>query len=78
MGSPLLGLTTTANVSLLTVQPWLLPAIAAYGFITVSTPVFILIRAKTKWEEHTMLLTDGFWAWADTDIFVQSIVVNWK
>ena len=71
------GYTTTASVSLLTVQPWLLPAIAGYGILTVATPVVILLRAKSKWEEATIKLGDGFWAWADTDIFVEAIL-HWK
>jgi hypothetical protein len=72
-----LGMTTTTSVSLLSVQPWLLPAIAGYGLVTVATPVFILLRAKSKWEETTIRLGDAFWAWADTDIFVQAIV-HWR
>jgi hypothetical protein len=72
-----LGFTTTSTMSLLSVQPWILPAIAGYGLITVATPVVILLRAKSKWEETTIRLGDGFWAWADSDIFVQAIL-NWK
>jgi uncharacterized membrane protein len=35
--------------------------------------MIILKKAKEEWQETTATLTDGFWAWADTDIFVEAI-----
>ena len=72
-----LGLTTTststATVGFLSLHPWLVPLLAGYGIVAVGTPVVLLMKAKKRWEEVTQTLTDGFWEWADSDIYVEAI-----
>ena len=67
------GMTSTTTVSLLSAQPWLIPALAGYGIITIGTPIVVLKRAQEQWAAITSKLTDGFWAWADTDVYVEAI-----
>ena len=67
------GVTTTTTVSLVSVQPWLVPVLAGYGIFVVAMPVLILQKAKGEWQKATTRLTDGFWGWADADIFVEAI-----
>jgi hypothetical protein len=54
-----LGFTTKA--SLLSTQPYLLPAIAGYGLVTVGGPVWILARCKKAWTQTTDQLNNDFW-----------------
>lgn len=67
------GMTTTTTVGLLSLQPWLIPVLAGYGVIAVGTPLFIMSKARAKWAETTKVLTDGFWGWADNDVFVDAV-----
>lgn len=67
------GFTTTTTVPLLSVSPWLVPLLAGYGIIMVGTPMVVLKKAQSKWEETTIKLNDAFWQEADTDIFVEAI-----
>eukprot|EP00557_Chaetoceros_sp_GSL56_P001956 CAMPEP_0176493518 /NCGR_PEP_ID=MMETSP0200_2-20121128/9590_1 /TAXON_ID=947934 /ORGANISM="Chaetoceros sp., Strain GSL56" /LENGTH=357 /DNA_ID=CAMNT_0017891183 /DNA_START=20 /DNA_END=1090 /DNA_ORIENTATION=- len=64
------GMTTTTTVSLLSVQPWLIPVLAGYGLIAVGTPMVLAAKAKEKWEDATIRLNDGFWSSADSDVYV--------
>ena len=65
--------TSTATVGFLSLHPWLVPLLAGYGIVAVGTPVVLLMKAKKRWEEVTQTLTDGFWEWADSDIYVEAI-----
>jgi hypothetical protein len=69
----------TTHVSLAATQPYLLPAIAAYGVVTVGTPFLWLLHAKQKWKNLTMQLNDAFWESAvdHPDIFVDNIT-HWS
>lgn len=67
------GATTTSTIPLLSACPWLIPALAGYGLAAVGTPYLVLVKARGRWEESTKLLNDGFWAWADTDVYVDAI-----
>lgn len=67
------GMTTTTTVGLLSLQPWLIPVLAGYGLVAVGTPLFIMSKARAKWEKTTMALTDGFWGWADNDVYVDAV-----
>jgi hypothetical protein len=67
------GMTTTTTVSLLSVQPWLIPVLAGYGLIAVGTPIVLAAKAKEKWEHATIRLNDGFWSCADSDVYVEAI-----
>lgn len=51
----------TQSVPLLTLHPALVPAIAAYGVITVGLPLASLWRCKVRWKQITDLLNTGFW-----------------
>ena len=51
----------TTQVSLAATQPYLLPAIAAYGIVTVGVPTLWLWHAKQKWKQWTMELNEAFW-----------------
>lgn len=57
----MLGFTTTTKVSLLAVQPLLLPAIIGYGILSVGGPIWMLQRAKNAWNETTQKLNEEFW-----------------
>jgi hypothetical protein len=69
----------TTHVSLAATQPYLLPAIAAYGVVTVGTPFLWLLHAKQKWKNLTIQLNDHFWESAvdHPDIFVDNIT-HWS
>lgn len=68
-----LGYTTQA--SLLSTQPYLLPAIAAYGIITVGAPALWLAHTKQRAKQITIQLNTAFWEQAmdHPDIFVECI-----
>ena len=51
----------------------LLPVLAVGGLAMVTAPWIILKRCKEKWEEATSQLNDGFWAWAEPEVFVAAI-----
>jgi len=68
-----LGFTTTSTVSLLSVQPWLIPLLAGYGILTVGTPLILFQKAKERWEKATLDLNDSFWSSVDSDVFVEAI-----
>jgi hypothetical protein len=67
------GMTTTTTVSLLSVQPWLIPVLAGYGLIAVGTPIILAIKAKERWEAATTKLNDAFWGNAESDVYVEAI-----
>ena len=68
-----LGFTTTSTVSLLSVQPWLVPLLAGYGLLTVGTPLVLFLKARERWEEATTDLNDRFWGSVDSDVYVEAI-----
>jgi hypothetical protein len=51
----------TTKVSLLSVQPMLIPALAGYGIVTVGAPAIIWIKARKQWEATSKKLSDAFW-----------------
>jgi len=65
--------TTTSTVGFLSLHPWVIPAIAGYGVVAVGAPIVLLQQAKKRWAEITQTLTDGFWEWADKDVYVEAI-----
>ena len=65
--------TTTTTVGFLSLHPWLIPVLAGYGIVAVGTPMVLLHQARKRWEEITQKLTDGFWDWADSDVYVEAI-----
>ena len=69
------GATTTTTVGLVTAQPWLVPVVTAYGLISIGTPLWVMKKARNRWEDITNSLNDEFWMnWADVDVFVQAIL----
>jgi predicted nucleotidyltransferase len=68
-----LGFSTTTQVGLLAAQPWLIPVLAGYGIIAIGTPIIILKKCKERWRDATQKLTEGFWEWADSDVYVEAI-----
>jgi hypothetical protein len=50
----------TSTVPLMTAQPLILPAIAAYGVLTIGGPAVCLAVAKKKWSSTTKALNDTF------------------
>ena len=63
----------TTKVSLFTAQPFLVPALASYGLISVGGPLWIFKKYKACWNSTTFKLNDLFWSTADNDVFVQCI-----
>jgi hypothetical protein len=65
----------TSQASLAVTQPHLLPAIAAYGAVTVGLPLLFLQKAKQKWKDVTVQLNTAFWDWAQSsEDFVESLL----
>jgi hypothetical protein len=66
-----LGMTTTATtavqVPLLASQPWVIPALAAYGAMTLSVPIFMVEKAKQEWSDITTLLNKKFRLYCDLE-----------
>ena len=54
-----MGYTTTTP--LLTAQPWLGPALVAYGVVTVGGPALWLAWARRHWRHWTTTLNEAFW-----------------
>jgi hypothetical protein len=65
--------TTTSQVGLLSVNPWLIPVLAGSGIAAVGTPYLILHQAQSKWEKATSELNDIFWQCATPDVYVDAI-----
>lgn len=65
----------TTKVSLLATQPWIVPALASYGILTVGGPVWMLARAKSFWNTTTKRLNEEFWESAieKPDLFAERI-----
>lgn len=51
----------TTQVSLLTTQPWLVPALAGYGLVTIGGPALWLVLAQRHWKKLTQTLNTAFW-----------------
>jgi hypothetical protein len=66
----------TTHVSLLSTQPYLLPAIAAYGVVTAGAPALWLLQAKRQGKQVTTELNTAFWKQAmdHPDPFVESLI----
>jgi hypothetical protein len=65
----------TTQVSLLSTQPYLLPAIIGYGVVTVAAPTLWLLRAKHLAKQTTERLNTAFWEQAidQPEVFVECI-----
>lgn len=51
----------TTQVSLLSTQPWLVPALAGYGIVTIGGPAMWLALAQRHWKKLTQKLNTAFW-----------------
>ena len=69
----------TTQASLVATQPYLIPAIAGYGLVTVGIPLMLLKRSERQWKEWTMRLNDAFWSDAidRPDVFAEAIM-HWS
>ena len=65
--------TTTSQVGLLSLNPWLIPVLVGYGVAAVGTPYLILHKAQGKWDKATLELNNAFWQMATHDVFVDAI-----
>lgn len=65
----------TKTVALTTVNPFVLPAIAAYGVVTIGVPSIVLWRAHKDWKRYTIELNRAFWeaAMETPEAFVENI-----
>jgi len=63
----------TTQVSLLSTQPWLIPAIAGYGICAIGAPFLILRSCKSKWERATIEMNDQFWSSVNPNVFIVAI-----
>ena len=64
---------TVVTIGVAATHMVLLPVLAVGGLAMVTAPWIILKRCKEKWEEATSHLNDGFWAWAEPEVFVAAI-----
>lgn len=69
----LMGFTT--KVSLLSAQPYLVPALAGYGLFSICGPLYLFSNFKKHWETTTLSLNDLFWSTTDPNTFVKCIQV---
>lgn len=67
------GMSTTATVSLVSVQPWLIPLVAGYGLLAVGTPYLFLWKCHERWKQTTSELNDRFWGELNADVYVDAI-----
>lgn len=69
----------TTHVSLVSTQPYLIPAIVTYGVITAGAPAIWLAKAKNYWKELTVTLNTAFWEQAvdNPEVFVECIT-HWS
>jgi len=69
----------TTKVSLLSTQPYLLPAVAGYGLITIGGPMWILAKCKDIWNKTTETMNHEFWeeALRQPDTFAECMT-NWS
>ena len=65
--------TTLMGLSLAATQPWLIPALPVAAVAAIGTPYLVLHQSKKKCEEATKQLTDGFWAQANAEVYVEAI-----
>ena len=65
--------TTLMGLSLAATQPWLIPALPVAAVAAIGTPYLVLRQSKKKCEEATRQLTEGFWAQADPEVYVEAI-----
>lgn len=57
----------TTQVPFLSLHPYVAPAIAAYGVVTVGAPLLVLWSTKRRWKDRTAQLHQAFWDWALED-----------
>ena len=67
----------TTHVSLASTQPYLLPAIAAYGLVTAGIPALWLAQTQRAWHELSQHLNEAFWeqALAEPQDFVECLTL---
>ena len=65
--------TTLMGLSLAATQPWLIPALPVAAVAAIGTPYLVLHQSKKKCEEATRQLTEGFWAQAGPEVYVEAI-----
>ena len=64
---------TLATIGIAVTNPLLAPLMAVGGLVWVGAPMVILAKSREKWEENTQKMTDLFWAWAPSDVYVEAI-----
>eukprot|EP00978_Attheya_sp_CCMP212_P002223 scaffold4559_cov50-Attheya_sp.AAC.2 len=69
--------TTAMALGAAATQPWLIPALAGVGIVSVAIPWLILKRSNERWDKATMSLTELFWEQAEPEVFVECIE-NWS
>lgn len=74
-----LGYTTTTQVSLLSVHPVIIPALAGYAVISIGAPVALYTMAQKQWKLTTERLQAAFWehAMEDPHAFAECMV-HWS
>ncbi|CAB9516515.1 expressed unknown protein [Seminavis robusta] len=55
-------------------MPYLAPAIAGMGLLSVGAPYVILNQSKEYWQQETIRLNELVWAQADPEVFVDCIL----
>ncbi|CAB9517942.1 unknown protein [Seminavis robusta] len=52
--------TTTTAVPLVSIHPWIIPAMIGFGAVNIGGPLAFLLIAKAKWNSTTTLLNQAF------------------
>lgn len=65
----------TTQASFLSMHPFAVPLIAAYGVVTAGVPAVSLMRCKRRWREQTEEMNQAFWedAVENPGVFVECI-----
>ena len=68
---------TTAQVGLLSAQPWIIPVLAGYSVLAIGTPFVLLHQCRRKWRDASQKLNDSFWFSAPPHVYICAIH-NWS
>jgi hypothetical protein len=67
----------TTTISLVTAQPWIVPALVGGGVVYAGLPTMVLWRAKSQWLETEKRLNVAFWEIVDSSVIV-ALIQRWS
>lgn len=64
---------TVATIGVAAAHAILAPVVAVGGLLWVSAPMVILQKSRQHWEKNTQLMTNLYWEWAPSKVYVCAI-----